>query len=141
MEYTNAFRGKANQPNEAELNAALGPSAKLWSEFIHWMADDEGVAGQEWKGICVEKYGWSLRLKQKSRNIVYLGPGKGCFMASFVLSDKALQAAKEAHLPKAVAEALAKAPHYPEGNGLRLQVHRNSDLPAIKKIVAIKLAS
>lgn len=141
MEYTNAFRGKANQPNEAELHAALGSSAKLWNEFIHWMADDEGVAGQEWKGICVEKYGWSLRLKQKSRNIVYLGPGKGCFMASFVLSDKALQAAKDAHLPKAVAEALAKAPRYPEGNGLRLQVHRNADLPAIKKIVAIKLAS
>ena len=47
------------------------------------------------EGNCRQKYGWSLRLKQKSRNIVYLGPAKGCFMVSFVLSDKALNAAKE----------------------------------------------
>jgi hypothetical protein len=141
MEYVNAFLAKATQPSEAELAAALGPSTKLWNEFIRWMADEEGVATQEWKGICINKYGWSLRLKQKSRNIVYLGPGKGCFMVSFVLSDKALQQAKETHLPKAVADTLASAPHYPEGNGVRLLVHRAGDLPAIRKIAAIKLAN
>jgi hypothetical protein len=53
-------------------------------------------------------------------------------MVSFVLSDKALKAAKEAHLPKTVADALDAAPRYPEGNGLRLLVHRAADLPAIK---------
>jgi hypothetical protein len=140
MEYSNAFVAKGERPNETELTAALGPSARLWSEFVEWMAAVEGVAGQEWKGVCVNKYGWSLRLKQKSRNIVYLGPGKDCFMVSFVLSDKALKAAKEERLPKAVAEVLAAAPRYPEGNGVRLVVHRSSDLPAIRKIAAIKLA-
>ncbi len=62
--------------------------SSVWTEFIKWMADEEGATGQEWKGICVKKYGWSLRLKQKSCNVVYLGPGRGCFMVSFVLSDK-----------------------------------------------------
>ncbi len=141
MEYTNAFLGKPKQPCEDEVVAALGPTAKLWSEFIEWMAMEKGVEGQEWKGIYVDKYGWNLRLKQKSRNIVYLGPGTGCFMVSFVLSDKALQAAKDAHLPKAIADALVAAPHYPEGNGVRLLVHRASDLPSIRKIVTIKLTS
>jgi Protein of unknown function (DUF3788) len=141
MEYSNAFRAKATQPSEAELAAALGPSSKLWNEFIQWMAAEEGVGTQEWKGICVNKYGWSLRLKQKSRNIVYLGPGEGCFMVSFVLSDKALQQAKETHLPKAVADTLASASHYPEGNGVRLVVQRASDLDAIRKIATIKLAN
>ena len=140
MEYANAFRGNATPPSEAELTAALGPSAKLWNEFIESMAN-EGVATHEWKGICVNKYGWSLRLKQKSRNIVYLGPGQNCFMVSFVLNDKALNQAKAAHLPKDVADALAAALRYPEGNGLRLVVHRADDLPAIRKIAAIKLAS
>ncbi len=140
MEYTNAFRGKTKQPSDTELIATLGPSAKLWNDFIQWMAEEEGVAGQEWKGICVSKYGWSLRLKKKSRNIVYLGPGEGCFMVSFVLNDKALNEAKAAHLPKAVADALAAAPRYPEGNGIRLVVRRAADLPSIRKIVAIRLA-
>ena len=141
MEYSNAFLGKPERPNETELTSALGPTAGLWSEFIEWMAKEEGVVGQEWKGICVKKYGWSLRLKQKARNIVYLGPGVGCFMVSFVLSDKALKAAKEERLPKAVGEVLVAAPRYPEGNGVRLVVQRASDLPAIRKIAAIKLAS
>ncbi len=141
MGYTNAFLGRPKQPGDDEVVAALGPTAKLWNEFIEWMAKEEGVAGQEWKGICVNKYGWSLRLKQKSRNIVYLGPGEGCFMVSFVLSDKALKAAKEAQLPKTVADALATAPRYPEGNGVRLIVHRAGDLRAIKEIASIKLAN
>ena len=141
MEYTNAFRGKARQPSDAELAAALGLSAKLWSEFIQWMADEQGVTAQEWKGICVNKFGWTLRLKQKSRNIVYLGPGNGCFMVSFVLNDKALNQAKATHLPKDEADALAAALHYPEGNGIRLIVHRAGDLQAIRKIAAIKLVN
>ena len=91
--------------------------------FSGWQRKRESQ-GRSGKESCVKKYGWSLRLKQKSRNIVYLGPGEGCFMVSFVLSDKALKAAKVSHLPKAVADALDAAPRYPEGNGLRLLVHR-----------------
>jgi hypothetical protein len=139
MEFSNAFLGSPKQPSEVEVTAALGPTAKLWNEFIEWMAKDEGVAGQEWKGICANKYGWSLRLKQKSRNIVYLGPGDGCFMVSFALSDKALNAAKGEHLPKAVARALEAALRYPEGNALRLVVKSAGDLAAIRKIATIKL--
>jgi len=141
MEYINAFKGKESRPTDAEIFAALGSTAGLWKEFVQWMADKEAVTEQEWKGIVVKKYGWSLRLKKKKRNIVYLGPGEGCFMVSFVLSDKALAAAKEAHVPKAVAEVIAAAPRYPEGNGVRLLVKRAADLRPIQEIAAIKLAN
>lgn len=141
MEYINAFLGKTTQPTDLEVASVLGSAAKIWNEFIAWMAEELGVTGREWKGIVVKKYGWSLRLKQKSRNIVYLGPGNNCFMASFVLSDKALNEAKAAHLPKHVRDALDAAPKYPEGNGLRLIVQRAADLAAIRKICAIKLGN
>jgi hypothetical protein len=141
MEYANAFAGKAKQPSNAEVAAALGSCANLWAEFIQWMADDEGVGEQEWKGICVSKYGWSLRLKQKKRNIVYLGPGAGCFMVSFVLNDKALAAAKASRLSRVAAEAVGAALRYPEGNGVRLIVRSAADLPAIRTIVALKLSN
>lgn len=141
MEYCNAFIGKTNEPTRAEVEEALGAKVKIWDEFIEWMSEKEGVSEQEWKGVVVKKYGWSLRLKKKGRNIIYLSPGKDCFMASFVLSDKALGEAKHAHLPKGVQDALEIAPRYPEGNGLRLLVRRESDLSAIRKIVTIKIAS
>ena len=141
MEYCNAFIGKTDAPTHAEVAEVLGAKVKLWDDLVEWMVEKEGVPDQEWKGVVVKKYGWSLRLKKKGRNIIYLSPGNGCFMASFVLSDKALREAKQAHLPKAVEDALAAAPRYPEGNGLRLLVERAGDLTAIRKIAAIKIAS
>ena len=140
MEYVNAFIGKANEPTRTEVAEALGAKVKLWDELIE-LTKKEGVSEQEWKGVVVKKYGWSLRLKKKGRNIIYLSPGRDCFMASFVLNDAALGRAKETHLPKSVRDALESAPRYPEGNGLRLLVKRERDVSAIRKIAEIKIAS
>lgn len=141
MEYCNAFIGKTNEPTRAEVEEALGAKVKIWDEFIEWMSEKEGVSEQEWKGVVVKKYGWSLRLKKKGRNIIYLSPGKHCFMASFVLSDEALETAKGAHLSKSVQDELKTAPRYPEGNGVRLLVRKAGDVGAIRKIAAIKIAN
>ncbi len=140
MDVPNAFIGRKEQPSAAELSAALGPSEALWSELIRQLGSDAGLT-QEWKGVCANKYGWSLRLKQKSRNIIYFSPCRDCFRVAFVFGDKAMKAMPEAHLPKAVEKALAEAPHYPEGTGLRLMVSRAADLPAIRKLAQIKLAN
>jgi hypothetical protein len=140
VEVLNAFIGKAEQPSPAEVSAALGPSAGLWNELIAWMADKLGVATQEWKGVYVHKYGWSLTLKLKKRTILYLAPCMGCFRVAFTLGDKALAAARDARLPKKIIQALAEAPHYPEGTGLRLVVTNAADLAPIRKLAEIKLA-
>jgi Protein of unknown function (DUF3788) len=137
---TNAFIGKTEQPTPEELTAALGASEDLWKELVQWMATELGATIQEWKGVVPKKYGWSLRLKIKARNIVYLGPSKGCFSVAFALGDRALKAAKEAHLPAAVTKVLAEAPRYPEGTGVRLVVKTARDLPAIRKLAEIKVA-
>ena len=141
MESFNAFIGHPQQPSESEIIAALGPSADAWTQFIEWMAQENCVTGQEWKSFNPAKYGWSLRLKQKARNIVYLGPCAGSFQVSFVLGDKAMNAARRANFPTAVARAVATAPHYAEGTGLRLTVKTPKDLPAIRTLAAIKLAN
>lgn len=141
MEYINAFIGKTDAPTRGEVSEALGAKVQLWDELIDWMSTSEGVSDQEWKGVVVKKYGWSLRLKKKGRNIIHLSPGKDCFMASFVLSDKALHEAKRARLAKSVKDALDAAPRYPEGNGLRFLVRREGDLSAVRKIAAIKVAN
>jgi hypothetical protein len=141
MEPSNAFIGHPHQPSEPEILAALGLSADAWTQFIEWIAQEHGVTGHEWKSFNAAKYGWSLRLKQKARNIVYLGPCAGSFQVSFVLGDKAMNAARRANFPKAVAHVIATAPHYAEGTGLRLIVKTSKDLPAIRTLAAIKLAN
>jgi hypothetical protein len=139
MEPQNAFIGKNQKPSPEDLAAALGPTAALWDKFIESMASELGVDTQEWKEVYPNKYGWSLRLKKKTRNIVYLSPYRGFFMVGFILSDRAMKAAGEARFPATVTTAIATAPRYPEGTGLRLAVKTARDLPSLRKLAAIKV--
>jgi hypothetical protein len=80
-------------------------------------------------------------MKLNKRNIVYLSPCAGCFRVAFVLGDRAMAAARQSKLPKSVLKALNEAPHYAEGTGIRLMVHTNKDLQAIRTLAAIKMAN
>jgi hypothetical protein len=140
-ELQNAFLGRPQPPSPSEVAAALGPTAALWDEIVNRITQDEAITAQEWKGVCVNKYGWSLRLLHKKRNVVYLSPCAGCFRVAFVFGEKAMLAVREASFPAAVAKLISSAPKYPEGTGLRLLVKHRSDLPPIFKLAHIKLLS
>jgi hypothetical protein len=136
----NAFIGHAEHPTDSELVSALGPVKALWDQLIDDLADECGVAGQEWNSYS-PKAGWSLRLKREQRNIVYLSPCSGCFRVSFALGDKAVQAARQSKLPPRVLKIINEAKRYAEGTGVRLEVKASKDLAAVKKLAAIKLAN
>jgi hypothetical protein len=136
----NAFIGKTKQPTDGEVTAALGPVKALWDQLIDDLADECGVAGQEWNSYSL-KAGWSLRLKREQRNIVYLSPCSGCFRVSFALGDKAVQAARQSKLPTRILKIIHEAKRYAEGTGVRLEVKAPKDLAAVKTLAAIKLAN
>jgi len=141
-ELKNAFIGRTERPSEDEVRAVLGETAGLWQDFVDWLAEKHNVREQEWKAVYPAKYGWSARLKLKGRTIVYLGPREGSFVASFVLGDRAVAAAKKARgLSKEALSALAEAPKYAEGTGVRLEVSEPADLAAVRKLAEIKLAN
>jgi len=133
----NAFIGHPEPPSEPEITAALGPSAPAWTQFLQWM-HTQGVTAQEWQSTSA-KYGWSLRLKHRDRNIVYLVPCQSCFRVSFVLGGRAMEAVRHAQFPPAVAQLIAASPHYAEGAGIRLIVRNPQDLDPIRILATIKL--
>jgi len=134
----NAFLDKPAKPTGTELAAALGPAMSLWNQLAGDVAKESGVDVQEWNSIS-KKYGWSLRLKLKQRNIVYLSPHHGCFTAIFILGDKAVKAAHAAGLPASVIKRLDEAKRYAEGTGLRIEVKGAKDIAIVKKLTTIKL--
>jgi hypothetical protein len=140
VDIQNAFIGQAKKPTPEEVTAALGPSAKVWQQLVDWLAEEQGVALQEWKSISL-KYGWALRLKLKKRTIIHMSPCSGCFRVVFILGDKAVKAARQIKLPKSVAKVIEEAPRYTEGTGVRLTVKSAKDLAAIRKLAVIKLAN
>jgi hypothetical protein len=134
----NAFAGHAQRPTEKELASVLGGADSLWQELIADLKRDLRLDGAEWNTYSV-KAGWSLRLQLKKRNIVYLSPSSGCFLASFALGDKAVAAARKSKLPRSVLKIIDEAKRYGEGTGVRIEVHEARDVELVKTLARIKV--
>ncbi|HEU5402564.1 MAG TPA: DUF3788 family protein [Terriglobales bacterium] len=136
---TNAFIGRATKPTEAELASELGPRKPLWDELLVEL-ERLGVTDQEWSSYSL-KSGWALKVLRKKRVIVYLGPMRGGFRASFVLGEKAIAAAKASKLSAKVHKLVSEGKRYPEGTAVRIEIASHADVSAAAKLAAIKLAS
>jgi hypothetical protein len=134
----NVFAGQAKQPTEAQLVAALGDCYELWQQLITDLKDKLAIDTAEWHMSSV-KLGWSLRLQAKKRNIVYLSPRDGYFLASFALGDKAITAARKSDLGSRALDIIAEAKRYPEGTAVRIEVRSESDLLTVEKLAKIKI--
>lgn len=139
MDIPNAFIGLPAAPTPAEVSTVLGSADKLWKQLVDWAAEHK-IVEQEWK-CSGKKYGWSLSLQHKKRNILYLSPCEGCFRVAFILGDKAIAAACHSDLSKDSLKLIEEAPRYPEGTGLRLIIKLAKDLDEIRKLALIKLAN
>ena len=129
----NAFIGRATKPKHADLARALHESVGLWDALVAGIETEFGLK-QEWNSFSA-KYGWSLRLKKKDRNIVYLAPYAGEFAVMILLGAKALAAAKH-ELPSGV---FAGAIKYPEGTAIRVPIRSQADFAIVRRLVAAKL--
>ena len=126
-------------PTERALAQALGPSAKVWTSLIGRLSNECAPLEPVW-AFAGAKFGWSLRLKRGTRVIVYMTPGKGQFLASFVFGEKACAAARDVRLPAAIVKLIADAPRYAEGRGFRITVRTEKQAASIRTLAAIKIA-
>jgi len=133
-----AFDDKAHPPSAIDLEAVLGRASARWDELKTHLSSAYDPLGEHWN-FAGEKWGWSLRLKQKKRTLIYLTPRKKHFLAGFVLGEKAVRAARASDLPAAVLEVIDRAPKYAEGRGFRLEVRTKSDVESVKKLAAVKM--
>jgi hypothetical protein len=136
--FANAFIGKARPPTDRELSAALGQSKPLWDRLVAQLCSELHLSTREWNTHSTNA-GWSLRIKEGNRTIVYLAPGPNAFRASFALGDKALQAAKACDFSKPVLRILESSKKYAEGTGVRIDVRGPKDIDVVKRLAEAKL--
>jgi hypothetical protein len=134
----NAFAGQAEQPTQKAVETALGKSCVLWNQLVSELKQELRLDGEEWNSSGL-RYGWSFRLQLKKRNIVYLGPRDGTFVAAFVLGDKAVAVARKSKLPVYVLKMIAEAKRYGEGTPVRIEVSKPEDLGPLKILAKIKV--
>ncbi|HWH58666.1 MAG TPA: DUF3788 family protein [Terriglobales bacterium] len=134
----NAFIGKLSQPTARELAGKLGPAKDLWNDVVSNVTGECGITDKEWN--CYSpKAGWSLRLKQKKRNIVYLAPCDQSFRVAFILGEKAMKVAKNTQFPAKYTKLIAEAIRYPEGSAIRFEVTNHGDVAFVKQLAKIKV--
>jgi hypothetical protein len=120
------------------VKACLGRAAPLWEAAIDLAREGSPRVVEAWH-FAGPKTGWTLRLVDGARILVYLTPGEGDFRVGLVLGKKAVAAAREAGLSKAAAKTIDAAPAYAEGHGVRFQVASNADMRVFRELLAIKM--
>ena len=134
------FDDKSKEPTKRSLKAALGQAGVHWDSLVAHIASEFEPLDVTWN-FAGAAWGWSLRLKQKKRTVLYMTPCRGHFLVGFALGEKAVKAARRSCMPESVLSAIAGAKKYAEGRGVRLEVHTKKDLDSVKGLAAIKMAN
>ena len=133
------FTNHRHKPTEEELKSALGDTFDIWEELVKFTEKQNLHATEEWK-FAGEKYGWSFRISDKKRVLIYLLPRDKFFKAAFVFGQKATDAIMEGNISENIKVELKSAKKYAEGRGIRIEVKDRTYLDDLKELIAIKIS-
>jgi len=136
----NVFMDKEKKPGDGDLAAALGATFGLWLALRNSVLEKYPAALQEWH-FPGQKFGWSFRIKDKKRAIIYFLPRDGFFKVALVFGAKAVAQVLAAEISPVIKSELEQAKAYAEGRGIRIDVRDGAGLADINKLVEIKLAN
>jgi hypothetical protein len=135
-----AFDDKSKKPTASSLKRTLSRTSTHWDDLIAHIASEYPPLDETWS-FSGANWGWSLRLKQKKRTVLYMTPCSGYFLVGFVLGEKAVKAAHGSRLPDSVLTIIDGAKKYAEGRAVRIEIRNKKDLENARKLSAIKMAN
>jgi hypothetical protein len=132
------FSEKEKIPTNADLKLALNSNYDLWIEIRDFVFEKYPKATEEWN-YPGKNFGWSFRIKDKKRAIIYLLPRENYFKAAFNFGQKAYELILQSDISSEIKTELENARVYAEGRGIRIEVKDESILNDIKKLIEIKI--
>ena len=132
------FMDKNKKPDEINLMESLGATYSFWQKIREQVLSLYPSGLEEWNHSGA-KYGWSFRIKDKKRAIVYLLPRDGYFKVAFVFGQKATDLILQSQVSQDIKNELESARVYAEGRGIRINVKEESVLGDVFALIRIKL--
>jgi hypothetical protein len=88
-----------------------------------------------------DKYGWSFRISDKKRVLLYLLPRDTFFKVAMVFGQKASNEILDSNVSETIKNELKLAKVYAEGRGIRLDIKNKSLVKDITCLIQIKVAN
>ena len=92
------FEDQSTQSTQVMIEHTLGERYADWQKIIGFVKQHHKAAEEVWN--YMKSYGWSLRVKDAKRVLVYLTPGDKKFIVSLVFGRKATEEAFASDLYK-----------------------------------------
>lgn len=132
------FTDKAHTPTEQELEAGLGHTYIFWKRLRSTTSNLAPSATGIWH-YSGKKFGWSFRILDKKRVIVYLLPRESYFKVAFVFGDRAIRAIMDSAIADEIKEELVRATRYAEGKGIRIPIKSDILLLDTEQLITVKV--
>jgi len=133
------FTDKAKVPVNDDLITPLGETYNLWMTLRDYVYEKYPDGKEDWN-YPGKNYGWSFRIKDKKRAIMYFLPREEYFKVAFVFGGKATEYIMDSDISEDIKTDLQNAKVYAEGRGVSINVEDDSNIADIKELVEIKLA-
>jgi hypothetical protein len=133
------FTDKFKTPTSQDLEIALGATSNIWQHFSDFTKTHAPAAIEEWM-YSSEKFGWSFRLKDKKRVLIYLLPRDQFFKVAFVFGEQATTAILESTIVEHIKNDIKVSRKYAEGRGIRIDITNQTLVSEIEKLIAFKVA-
>ncbi|WP_317897692.1 DUF3788 family protein [Aurantibacillus circumpalustris] len=133
------FADKNTEPTIQDLKKALGKTFLIWKNVEDFLLKAKPDATAVWH-FSSTKYGWSYRIKDNKRVLLYLLPRDNFFKAAFVFSQKATEQILLSEISEDIKTDLRNAKAYTEGRGIRIEIKDASKSRDIKELIKIKIA-
>lgn len=135
---TSIYDDKLIVPTDKMLKYDLGETKIYLDKISTFIAAEYGDLNHDWK-FYNKKTGWILKLFSKKRNIIFIVPCQGYFMAAFTLGDKAVALVDESDISDDIKEQFKNAKKYMEGRTINFDIKNEGDLDNALKLVQVKM--
>lgn len=132
------FLDKLKEPTYSDLQNGIVVSFPIWKEIEAFLHEVYPKVESKWH-FTSAKMGWSFRMSDSKRVLVYLLPRDKYFKVAMVFGQKATDLILESEISESIKTELKAAKVYAEGRGIRITIQDDELLEEIKKLIQIKL--
>ncbi|MEY8608827.1 DUF3788 family protein [Parabacteroides segnis] len=136
---TSYFEDKTKEPQDSELEIALGSTFPLFETMCKYLVDTYKDIRPEWKHYG-NKTGWLLKIFKGKRNIMFVVPYEKTFTVTFTFGDKATQQVMESDISDEIKTDLQNAKKYMEGRVIVIPITDDTEnVDHLINLIDIKL--